>query len=99
MIASDISPADHWQLRNRTLSFGKLPLLMGIINVTPDSFSDGGHCFDADAAVSLWPRPREQQQGRSVFSSPGRLRLGMRTISPHIVTPVLRASWSLAQGR
>ena len=24
---------------------------MGIINVTPDSFSDGGHCFDADAAV------------------------------------------------
>jgi dihydropteroate synthase len=29
----------------------KLPLLMGIINVTPDSFSDGGNCFDADTAV------------------------------------------------
>lgn len=28
-----------------------MPLLMGIVNVTPDSFSDGGHCFDADAAV------------------------------------------------
>jgi len=25
---------------------------MGIINVTPDSFSDGGHCFDAEAAVA-----------------------------------------------
>ncbi len=33
------------------LVVGKLPLLMGIINVTPDSFSDGGHCFDTDAAV------------------------------------------------
>ncbi len=31
---------------------GKLPLLMGIINVTPDSFSDGGHFFDAEAAVA-----------------------------------------------
>jgi hypothetical protein len=24
---------------------------MGVVNVTPDSFSDGGECFDADAAV------------------------------------------------
>ena len=30
---------------------GKLPLLMGIVNVTPDSFSDGGQFFDAEAAV------------------------------------------------
>ena len=28
------------------------PLVMGIINVTPDSFSDGGECLDRDAAVS-----------------------------------------------
>jgi dihydropteroate synthase len=27
------------------------PLVMGIVNVTPDSFSDGGEHFDADAAV------------------------------------------------
>jgi len=46
-----LSPADHWKLRTRTLSVGKLPLLMGIINVTPDSFSDGGHCLDAEMAV------------------------------------------------
>ena len=51
MIASDLRRVDHWKLRTRTLTVGKLPLLMGIINVTPDSFSDGGHCFDADAAV------------------------------------------------
>lgn len=44
-------PADHWKLRTRSLAFGKLPLLMGIINITPDSFSDGGHFLDAEAAV------------------------------------------------
>ena len=47
----DFHPADHWTLRTRTLAIGKLPLLMGIINVTPDSFSDGGRFFDADDAV------------------------------------------------
>ncbi len=43
--------ADHWKLRSRTLALGRLPLLMGIVNVTPDSFSDGGRFFDATAAV------------------------------------------------
>lgn len=28
-----------------------VPRLMGIVNVTPDSFSDGGQCFDADIAI------------------------------------------------
>ena len=27
------------------------PLLMGIVNVTPDSFSDGGQFCDSDAAI------------------------------------------------
>jgi dihydropteroate synthase len=49
---SAVSPsADHWKLRSRTLALGQLPLLMGIVNVTPDSFSDGGRFFDAEAAV------------------------------------------------
>jgi dihydropteroate synthase len=29
-----------------------VPLVMGVLNVTPDSFSDGGRWFDADAAVA-----------------------------------------------
>jgi dihydropteroate synthase len=45
------SRVGHWRLRSRTLSFGPLPSLMGIVNVTPDSFSDGGRFFDANAAV------------------------------------------------
>jgi dihydropteroate synthase len=44
-------PASTWQLRIRRLHFGLQPLLMGIINVTPDSFSDGGRFLDRDAAV------------------------------------------------
>jgi dihydropteroate synthase len=31
---------------------GTRPVVMGILNVTPDSFSDGGHYFDIDAAVA-----------------------------------------------
>jgi len=44
-------PAKNWKLRSRRLSVGKIPLLMGIINVTPDSFSDGGRFFEPDAAI------------------------------------------------
>jgi dihydropteroate synthase len=43
--------ADCWKLRRRRLALGRLPLLMGIVNVTPDSFSDGGRFFDVQAAV------------------------------------------------
>ena len=40
-----------WKLRDRTLRIGQRPLVMGIVNVTPDSFSDGGNYFDPAAAV------------------------------------------------
>jgi dihydropteroate synthase len=43
--------AVRWKLRTRELSFGRLPLLMGIVNVTPDSFSDGGKFYDPQQAV------------------------------------------------
>lgn len=46
------STADHWRLRKRALDCSSGPLLMGIVNVTPDSFSDGGRFLDADAAVA-----------------------------------------------
>src|ERR1700753_3488298 len=40
----------EWKLRTRTLLLGKRTLVMGILNVTPDSFSDGGHFFSASRA-------------------------------------------------
>jgi len=39
-------------LPSRTLVLGERTLVMGVLNVTPDSFSDGGKFFDADAAVA-----------------------------------------------
>lgn len=41
----------HWNLGNRTLTFERRPLVMGILNVTPDSFSDGGKHNDVNNAV------------------------------------------------
>jgi len=45
--------ADRWQLRTRTLMLSAFsrPRIMGIVNVTPDSFSDGGRFFEPAAAV------------------------------------------------
>lgn len=39
-----------WRVRGHTLSLAA-PLVMGILNVTPDSFSDGGRFPDAEAAI------------------------------------------------
>ncbi len=41
----------HWQLKTQTLSFDSGPALMGIVNVTPDSFSDGGKFLSVDRAI------------------------------------------------
>lgn len=40
------------RLPSRTLSMGERTLVMGVLNVTPDSFSDGGLFLDTDAAVA-----------------------------------------------
>jgi len=40
-----------WNIGSRTLLLGKRTLIMGVLNVTPDSFSDGGKFFDKDRAV------------------------------------------------
>ena len=43
--------AHAWQLKTRTLHWQERPLVMGILNVTPDSFSDGGQYLDPEAAL------------------------------------------------
>ncbi len=42
----------RWRLRHQVLEIGLRPLIMGVVNVTPDSFSDGGQFFDPAAAVA-----------------------------------------------
>ena len=41
-----------WQVKDRLIEFPARPLIMGVVNVTPDSFFDGGRYLDAEAAVA-----------------------------------------------
>jgi dihydropteroate synthase len=41
----------QWNLGKRTLELGKRTLIMGVVNVTPDSFSDGGLYLDPQKAT------------------------------------------------
>ncbi len=43
--------ATAWQLKTRTMTFDGMPAIMGIVNVTPDSFSDGGKFYTPSQAV------------------------------------------------
>lgn len=45
-------PVFQWNLGERSLELGKRTLIMGIVNVTPDSFSDGGQFLDRDQAIA-----------------------------------------------
>lgn len=56
------SPRDEftWQLRSRSLALGPRTLIMGVINVTPDSFSDGGRFLYPKTAAADAVRMFEQ---------------------------------------
>lgn len=45
-------PVFEWNIGSRVLQLGKRTLLMGVVNVTPDSFSDGGLHLEAEKAVN-----------------------------------------------
>jgi dihydropteroate synthase len=40
-----------WNIGSRSLALGKRTLVMGVLNVTPDSFSDGGQFLDHEKAL------------------------------------------------
>ncbi len=42
----------QWNIGSRVLELGRRTLIMGVLNVTPNSFSDGGHYIDAEKAVA-----------------------------------------------
>ena len=44
-------PRYRWQLRSRRLELGERTLIMGVVNVTPDSFFDGGSFLEPAQAV------------------------------------------------
>src|SRR5579864_8239352 len=42
----------EWKFRDKTLQLGERTLIVGVLNVTPDSFSDGGKFLDPDRAFA-----------------------------------------------
>jgi dihydropteroate synthase len=50
----------EWRLRDRTLQLGERTLIMGVLNVTPDSFTDGGKYTDPDRAFARAVELEEQ---------------------------------------
>jgi dihydropteroate synthase len=44
-------PVFDWKLESRSIQLGKKTLVMGVVNVTPDSFSDGGQFVDPEKAT------------------------------------------------
>lgn len=49
-----------WKLRTRELHFGAIPKIMGILNLTPDSFSDGGRFFTVQSAIDQAKRLEDE---------------------------------------
>jgi dihydropteroate synthase len=52
MTSAPTTQTREWKLARRTLTIGARTLIMGVLNVTPDSFSDGGEFYDSDAALA-----------------------------------------------
>jgi len=44
--------ARRWKIGDRVFDVSRHGIIMGVLNVTPDSFSDGGRFFDGEAAVA-----------------------------------------------
>lgn len=59
----------EWSLGSRSLELGKRTLIMGIVNVTPDSFSDGGKFLERERAVEH--AERLLQQGADIIDIGG----------------------------
>ncbi|MCL4211658.1 MAG: dihydropteroate synthase [Phycisphaerales bacterium] len=89
----NVPAPDGWQIGpDRELSLDR-PRLMGVLNVTPDSFSDGGMFFDAETALDRALSMIDE--GADVIDVGGESsRPGARRVSPseqiRRVTPVIR---------
>jgi dihydropteroate synthase len=86
-------PAHAWKLKTCTLAWQERPLIMGVLNVTPDSFSDGGRYLDPEMALD---RALEMEaEGADILDLGGEsTRPGAPSISEEVelarILPVVR---------
>ena len=64
--------------RGRILTLGERTLIMGILNITPDSFSDGGRYFDLDRALAQAKRLVEEGADILDRAGPGIRKLAVK---------------------
>lgn len=60
---SRLPTSGRWSLRTQTIEFSERPVVMGIVNVTPDSFSDGGKFYTPDLAIEQALRLQDEGAG------------------------------------
>jgi dihydropteroate synthase len=92
----------HFTLRSRMgeLQLGERTLVMGVLNITPDSFSDGGHYFEPQRAIEHGLRMAEE--GADIIDIGGESsRPGSDPLSPdeelkRIIPAIERLASSLA---
>jgi dihydropteroate synthase len=76
----------QWSLGARSLELGKRTLIMGVVNVTPDSFSDGGQFLDRDQAITHAQRLLEE--GADIIDVGGESTRPGARVSPNPPQPV-----------
>lgn len=79
-----------WCCGDKKIEYGSRTLIMGIVNITPDSFSDGGEHFDADNAVAHAIRLVEE--GADIID------LGAQSTRPDYVEISAEEEWKRLQG-
>jgi dihydropteroate synthase len=86
-------PGHAWKLKTRTLEWQERPLIMAILNVTPDSFSDGGLYLDPELALDR--ALQMEAEGADILDLGGEsTRPGAALVSAEVelarILPVLR---------
>lgn len=80
-------PRCTWRLRSRSLELGDKTIIMGVVNVTPDSFSDGGRFFEPERAIEHGLRLLDE--GADILDIGGEsTRPGASTAGDEAGTPV-----------
>src|SRR4051812_3091901 len=83
----------YWKLKNREIRLGERTVLLAVLNVTPDSFSDGGKYLDPDRAYARAVALEEAGAGiidiGAESTKPGSSRISAATELQRLI-PVLK---------
>src|SRR5579885_975320 len=90
----------YWKLKQREIKLGERTVILGVLNVTPDSFSDGGKYLDPDRAFA---RAIEmEEQGADIIdigaesTRPGSARISTAEEIRRLITVLKRLKGRLA---